>query len=214
MKQVFIVNPKGGSGKTTLATQLAGYYANRGQAILLIDRDPQKSSNDWLAARPQGCAKITLLCLGAEDLLDPSTLAHYDIIVNDMPAGWLPQINSAVFNGAAQPKIIIPMLPSPTDIKAGLRFIMALHRQGVLEQKASAGLIINRTRQQLRFHKILTEFLSRVDIPLLGELRDSQNYLRAMEKGVSIFDLPASAVAKDIAQWQPIIEWLTISKPG
>ncbi len=88
---------------------------------------------------------------------------------------------------------------------------MQLYRSGLLDKNVRAGMIANRTRAHLRFHQELMDFLQRVQIPLIGTLRDSQNYIRAMENGISIFDLPTRHVQKDLQQWQEIIEWL---EPG
>jgi chromosome partitioning protein len=206
MRQILVVNPKGGCGKTTVATTLAGYYAGRGLSVTLVDCDPQKSAADWHCARPKSAAPIQLICSA------PDTPVNYeiatDITIHDLPAGWIPQLSSPCLASEQPLKMLIPMLPSPTDIKAGLRFMMALYRAGVLEQKISAALVANRTRSQLRVHQLLLGFLQRIDLPLLSSLRDSQNYIRSIEHGISLFDLPASAVQQDLAQWQPIIDWL------
>ena len=206
MPHIFIVNSKGGSGKTTLSTQLASYYAKRGDQVILADHDPQKSSCDWLAARPARCASIQLIAALPDQAI--ATENSSTIVIHDMPAGWIPALNSAVFAKDGTNKMLIPILPSPIDIKSGLRFIMMLYRSSVLEKTVKAALVANRARSNIRFNKILLEFLARVDLPLIGTVRDSQNYTRAIENGVSIFDLPASAVKTDVEQWQPIIDWL------
>ena len=206
MPHIFVVNSKGGSGKTTITTQLASYYAKRGDSVILADHDPQKSSCDWITARPERCAKIQLIPAKLNELITAPTANT--IVIHDMPAGWIPTIDSPVFEKNACHQMIIPMLPSPTDIKAGLRFIMALTRSGVLENTAKAALIANRTRSNIRYNNILMDFLHRVDLPLIGTVRDSQNYIRAIASGISIFDLPLGKVKADVEQWQPIIDWL------
>lgn len=206
MPHIFVVNSKGGSGKTTITTQLASYYAKRGDSVVLADHDPQKSSCDWIAARPENCAKIQLIPAKLNELVAAPT--ENTIVIHDMPAGWIPTIDSPVFEHNACHQMLIPMLPSPTDIKAGLRFIMALTRSGVLEKTAKAALVANRTRSNIRYNNILMDFLHRVDLPLIGSVRDSQNYIRAIASGISIFDLPAGRMKADVEQWQPIIEWL------
>lgn len=208
MPHIFVVNSKGGSGKTTLSTQLASYYAKRGDSVILADHDPQKSSCDWLAARPARCASIQLIAATPDQVIAPAT--DSTIVIHDMPAGWIPALNSPVFVKNSDSKMLIPILPSPIDIKSGLRFIMMLYRSGVLENTVKAALVANRARSHIRFNKILLDFLARVDLPLIGTVRDSQNYIRAIENGISIFDLPASAVKTDVEQWQSIIDWLAI----
>lgn len=206
-QHIFVANPKGGSGKTTIATQLASYYAIQEKSTLLIDHDPQKSSSDWYCARPQHCAPLQLIVGNIHAPIEPT---HHSRIIHDLPAGWHPSLDSPLFakTEATTYHMLIPVLPSPTDIKASLRFFMSLYRSGILEKTVTAGMIANRTRSNLRYNQILLEFLSRVDIPLLTQLRDSQNYIRAMEHGISIFDLPANAVKTDLETWKAVIDWL------
>ena len=203
--QIFLLNPKGGSGKTTIATHLASYFAQTGQPVTLIDRDPQKSSADWFRNRPKSLPAIQFLT----DLQStPIQTAVGGVVVHDLPAGFDLKSDSPLFNQTDINRILIPILPSPTDIKAGLRFIMSLYRSGLLETKARAAFIANRTRTNLRYHQTLMEFLERVDIPLIASLRDSQNYIRSMEYSLSIFDFPGSTMRQDKEQWNDIIKWL------
>lgn len=209
MPSILVVNPKGGCGKTTIATSIACHYANRQIPTVLIDRDPQKSAADWHASRPANCAVIELITLNTEEEFQGNITDT--VVIQDMPAGWQPKADSPLFRADKTSQLLIPILPSPVDIKAGLRFLMQLYRSGLLDKNVRAGMIANRTRAHLRFHQELMDFLQRVQIPLIGTLRDSQNYIRAMENGISIFDLPTRHVQKDLQQWQEIIEWL---EPG
>lgn len=209
MPSILVVNPKGGCGKTTIATSIACHYANQKIPTILIDRDPQKSAADWHASRPANCSAIELITLNAEDYFQADIVDA--MVIQDMPAGWQPTPDSPALSKGQACQLLIPILPSPVDIKAGLRFLMQLYRSGLLDKNIRAGMIANRTRAHLRFHQELLDFLQRVQIPLIGTLRDSQNYIRAMENGISIFDLPARHVQKDLLQWQEIIEWL---EPG
>lgn len=203
MKQIFIANPKGGCGKTTIATQLAGYFANQGRQVLLVDHDAQRSSSDWLSSRPAGCAAIESIALAVEK---PVNGAAAELVVHDMPAAWdLDHVADIIRPGD---QVLIPVLSSPTDIKACLRFIMGLYRSGIMEADIHMGLVANRSREQTRYFKVLMEFLERVELPLVTSLRDTQNYVRAMDRGLTIFDLPPNRVATDISQWQPIFDWL------
>ena len=204
MKQIFVANPKGGCGKTTIATQLAAYYANAGQRVLLIDHDAQKSSSDWQAGRPRSCSHIEVSVAKVDGNVD---FGAADFVVHDMPAAWsLEHVADTIHSGDC---VLVPVLPSPTDIKACLRFLMALHRSGLLEQGSiQLGLIANRSRAHTRYFRVLMAFLERIGLPLVGSLRDTQNYVRAMDEGLTIFDLPPSRVNQDLEQWQPIIGWL------
>ncbi len=209
MEQVFVANPKGGCGKTTISTQLAAYFAMRGQGVLLVDHDALKGSSDWLAGRPASQPKIALAIAGVDAAVDGNGA---DWVVHDMPAAWsLEKVHDTL---QAEDRVLIPVLASPNDIKACLRFIMRLHRSGMLERGIRVGLIANRARTYTRYYKILQAFLSRLQLPLVTSLRDTQNYVRVMDAGLSIFDLPPNRVQADLAQWRPLIDWLCNSDLG
>ena len=203
MEQVFVANPKGGCGKTTIATQLAGYWANRERKVLLVDHDAQRSSSDWLSSRPNECSQLKSV---VSDCYEP-VATDCDIAVHDMPAACDLESVSGILGPSD--KVIIPVLASPNDIKACLRFLMAMTRSGVLERGAKAGLVSNRVRHNTSYANVLNEFLERIELPLVGALRDTQNYVKAMDRGLSIFDLPESRVRRDLDQWQSIFSWLS-----
>ena len=203
MEQVFVVNPKGGCGKTTISTQLAAHFSQSGQRVLLVDHDALKCSSDWLAGRPKGRSPIASLIAPVNA---PVTASDVDWVVHDMPAAWtLDNVQDIIHRGDF---VLIPVLSSPNDIKACLRFVMQLHRSGVLETGVKVGLIANRARTNTRYFKVLLAFLERLNLPIVGVLRDTQNYIRVMDQGLSIFDLAVSQVKYDIEQWEPIIHWL------
>ena len=206
MEQVFITNPKGGCGKTTVSTQLAAYYAVLGKKVLLIDHDAQKSSTDWLARRPDCCAKIESVAVSVDTPVD---FKDAEVVVHDMPAAWSVEHVSEIIHPGD--KVLIPVLSSPNDIKACLRFVMSLNRSGVLDAGIQAGFIGNRVRSQTSYRKVLNEFLIRLNLPLITTLRDTQNYVRLMDQGKSIFDSPNSKVKDDLVQWEPVISWLSES---
>jgi chromosome partitioning protein len=103
-------------------------------------------------------------------------------------------------------------LPSPTDIRAAVRFLMALNRDPWVQASGlKIGLVANRVRTNTHYFKVLVAFLQQVNMPLLTSIRDTQNYIRAMDNGISIFDLPHSRVAADVVSWLPLLEWLESS---
>lgn len=205
MSHIFIANSKGGCGKTTIAVQLVAYGAKAGKNALLMDHDSQKSGSDWLRSRPEACPKIHLQASGVGTRIDSD---DYDLVVHDMPAAWSLVTDPVMV--CSGDKLLIPVLPSPTDIKACLHFLMALQRGGIMEFGIDIALVANRVRSNTRYFKVLTEFLERLDLPLLSSLRDTQNYVRSMDSGLSIFDFPASRVKKDLQLWQPVLEWANI----
>lgn len=203
MNQIFVANPKGGCGKTTIATHFASYFAMRGLRVLLVDHDAQKSSNDWMTARSDTQPAIEVKVLAADVAVEPQQAR---LVIHDMPAAWtLDKVIDILHPGD---RVVIPVLASPTDIKACLRFVMGLYRFGVLEHGISVGLVANRVRKNTRMYRVLERFLEDLELPLITCLRDSQNYVRATSQGQSIFELPLSRVATDIRQWQPLLDWV------
>ncbi len=203
MEQVFVANPKGGSGKTTISSQLAAYFANQGHKVLLVDHDALKCSSDWLSTRPQNKAQIRSIVASVGAEIDTQDA---DWVIHDMPAAWtLENVQEILHEGD---KVLIPVLSSPNDIKACLRFIMDFHRSGVMECGIRVGLIANRVRSNTKYSETLNGFLEGIDLPILSVLRDTQNYVRAMDAGLTIFDLPPSKNRRDTEQWKPILDWL------
>ncbi len=201
MQQIYIVNPKGGCGKTTIAVQLAGYFAQQSQQVVLVDHDAQKSSLDWVKGRSKQLPPITVI-----DAKSPLALSNSHIVIHDMAAAWSPEsFPTMIQNGN---KILVPVLPSSTDVKACIRFMMQLFRSEVMDQGVKVGLIANRVRNQTQFYSVLIAFLQQLNMPFLGSLRDTQNYVKAMMRGETLYDLPRYRVAKDLEQWQPIVDWL------
>ena len=207
MQQIFVANPKGGCGKTMLSVHLASYFARQGLTVALCDHDPQRSSLDWLKARPAHLAPIE----GIEFYQHPLLSNRFDIAIHDAPAG---HGADELIDMVAGHQLIIPVLPSATDIRACVRHLMALNRSGVVAQNpGNIGLVANRVNLKTNYFKVLLTFLNEVNLPIVGYLRDTQNYIRAINASVSLFDLPPGAVRQDTQQWEPILEWLAKPEP-
>ena len=203
MRQVFIANPKGGCGKTMLATQIASYYADRTSRVALVDHDRQCSSQDWIKCRPDNCPTISLITAFDGEKIG----TRFNRVIHDMPAACHISDLRPVANKNDQ--LIIPILPSPTDIKASVRFLMSVNRDPWFPKSGiHVALVANRVRINTNYHKILTTFLAKVNMPLITSIRETENYNKAMENGISIFDLPKSRVKTDLRQWQPLLDWL------
>lgn len=202
--QIIVANAKGGSGKSTLAVHLASYFALTGEQVALADHDPQQSALDWLKSRPSDRGNIHPVAAFKQQAI-PEQCTR---IIHDMPAGCEPEELASMLG--SEDKLLIPILPSPTDIKAGIRFLMALSRAGISggPEVQNIGLIAERVRANTLYYQTLIDFLKQVDIPLVGTLRETQNYIKSMDRGLSIFDLPMSRVKADVEQWQPILKWV------
>ncbi len=205
MRHILVTNAKGGCGKSTLATNLAAYYATEGYATALADYDPQGSALSWLDERPETAAPITGLAAYDEGLRHLPRNADYLII--DAPARSHGKELTELVKHAET--ILVPVLPSPIDIKAATDFIAELLDRGkVATRQAKVGVVANRVRENTLIFEELDEYLDKLRIPYLAALREAQNYIRAYQRGLGIHELPPYLAWPDWEQWDPIIEWL------
>jgi chromosome partitioning protein len=201
---VLIANPKGGSGKTTLSTNVAGLFASRGRSTVLCDLDRQKSASEWLAMRP---AELPLIrSTGARDDGEVKS-GRSDWLVIDSPAG----LHGRNLAHALRParRVLVPLQPSLFDMVATRDFLALLaEEKAVRKEKALVGIVGMRVDARTRAAGTLEGFLGQFELPVLAYLRDTVVYANAAFDGMSIFDLPRHLGERDVEQWQPIIEWL------
>jgi chromosome partitioning protein len=202
MKKILVINPKGGCGKTTVATNLASYYALWDVPVALVDYDPQKSSLDWLANRTSDLGRISGVDGSRGRVKFDKSIRR---AVLDAPARCSNQQLRKLFELADV--ALIPVLPSPIDIRATGHFVAELISEKMIK-KAKIGLIGNRVRENTLIYSNLQKFLKKLNIPLVSSLRDTQNYIRAAEGGFGVFELPPYQASKDIDQWRPLINWI------
>jgi len=204
MRSIMLLNAKGGCGKSTIVSNLASYYACEGNKVAIVDYDPQKSSLEWLAVRSEDDWEIDGI-----DGTDPKYSAPrgYDVVIYDVPAGIRGKDLTAMVKKVQT--IIIPVLPSPIDIRAAAHFIHELLLVSKVSRKQTKlAVVANRVRENtLVFHK-LEKFLQSLKIPFVTTLRDTQNYIHAEERGLGIFEMAPSVVAQDLDQWEPLLKWL------
>lgn len=205
MRHILVTNAKGGCGKSTMATSLAAYFASEGYATALVDYDPQASALAWLAQRPADYAPITGVP-GYESGLK-GVPRNTEYVVIDSPAGTRGKELTELVRKAET--IIVPVLPSPIDIKAAERFVEELLEVGkVADKKAKAALVANRVKENTLIYEELDSVLSRLKVPYVTSFREAQNYIRAYQRGLGIHELPPYLAWPDWEQWDPLIEWL------
>ena len=212
MQRIVVLNPKGGSGKTTLAINLAAYFAARGDNTLLIDRDPQGSATRWLRKRKVPQPVITGIATFEHDA---RTTRAWQMripegtqkIVVDSPAAVEARAMPELTRDAN--KIIVPVLPSDIDIHAASRCIADLLLVAKIKRAENRiGVIANRVRKNTLMFQSLMRFLEKLEIPIVATVRDSQNYVRAAEQGVGIHEMKPYLVKEDLAQWESLLAWL------
>ncbi|MBI4191927.1 MAG: ParA family protein [Betaproteobacteria bacterium] len=205
MRAVLVVNPKGGCGKTTLATNLAGCLANRGDSVVLWDLDRQKSSLEWLALRSPELPVIH--SLEGKDEPSGKQKRKHDWLIMDTRAG----LHGKNLERAIKPvdKVLMPIQPSLYDMAATRDFLAVLHEEHLLRKgKYFLGIVGMRVDARTRAAVTLEAFLKQFELPVLTYLRDTQVYTNAAFQGKSIFDLPHYLNEKDVADWQPLLIWL------
>jgi chromosome partitioning protein len=206
-----VINPKGGSGKTTLTTNLASYFAANGVPTAVMDYDPQGSTLNWLRSRPQHAFRIH----GANAAPQKSGLRSMGMhvpaitrqLIIDAPAGasGLP-LQEMLMRAHC---ILIPVAPSAIDIHATANFIRDLLLTGrIRANNIRIGVVANRVRKSNPVYQPLERFLSSLNLPLLARLSDSDAFLAAAETGLGIFEMEFAASATERQQFLPIAEWV------
>lgn len=203
MPTVLIANPKGGSGKTTLSTNLAGYLSRRGFHVSLSDMDRQKSSLKWLARRPQELPVIH--GLNAKAKLKEANQECWNVI--DSQAGLHGDKLSEAVKTADW--VIVPMQSSVFDIGATEDFLSILREEkAVRKEKTFVAMVGMRIDSRTKAAIQLQDYLAESGFPVMAHIRSAQVYVQAAEQGLSIFDMRSSLVSKDLQQWANLLHWL------
>jgi len=203
MPVVVVANPKGGVGKSTLATNIAGYWARQGHPVVLGDVDRQQSARLWLGLRPPAARAIGTWDASADMISRPPKGGMHAVL--DTPAGLHGWRLGDVLKLAD--KIIVPLQPSVFDIFATREFLdqLAAHRRA---GRAEVGIVGMRVDERTRAAEQLHHFVDSLGFPVLGYLRDTQNYIHLAAHGLTLFDVAPGRVARDLEQWQGICAWL------
>jgi chromosome partitioning protein len=220
MLTILVINSKGGSGKTTLTTNLASYYASRKILTGIMDYDPQGSSIQWLRVRPDEADKIhganAAPSKGGTALRSMHAWVPPDteILVIDAPAG----VKGLLLQELVRKSnfIVIPVAPSSIDIHATADFIKELFLfGGARTSKAKIAVVANRVRNSSSpIYESLQRFLNSLKLPFLTSIHDSENYLHAAERGLGVFEMDGPATIAERQELMPILKWLNGQFPN
>lgn len=208
-----VVNPKGGSGKSTVVCNLLGAYAARGSKAVLIDQDRQGSATHWLSQRPAGQPAIHGIAAYGRTPANMTRSyalripANCDLIVVDTAAALSRhQLLEAVRNAD---KILMPVLPSDIDMYAASQCVsdLLIHAR-VPRDRQMFGVVANRVRRNTASYRALVRFLDSLGLPVVAELRDVQTYPRAAESGLAVYELKGAEAAAERRQWQAMMRWI------
>jgi len=205
MRHIMVLNAKGGCGKSTLATNIAAYFANEGVSVALADYDPQRSSLDWLERRPADRPRIAGVAAFEDGLRHVPRTA--DIVVSDAPArSHGVELTNLIKHAET---IVMPVLPSTIDMQATTTFLTEVQSVGRVQRKqAKIGAVANRVRDNTLIFDDLDDYLTRARVPYIAALREAQNYVRAYTRGLGIFELPEYLAWPDWEEWAPLTSWL------
>jgi chromosome partitioning protein len=209
MPVIAVVNRKGGNGKSTLATHLAAYCANAGIPVMLGDIDRQQSTQTWLRLRdaqrlPQRSPLVGWAIDPKRVMRPPAGINH---VVLDTPGGLRGFDLARVV--ACADALFIPVCNSVFDRESTADCyaeLMAFPR--VASGRCKVAAVGMRLDGRTKAAEVLEEWAARLKLPFIGVLREAQAYVRCVEQGLTLFDLPAAQVKVDMAQWKPILEWL------
>ena len=205
MPVIVIANPKGGAGKSTLSTNVAGYFASLGHSVMLGDADVQQSSRLWLSLRPDTVNRITTWEMQADLVLTAKPPRGTTHVVIDTPGGLDGWRFKEVLSRAD--KFMVPIMPSIFDMYAAQNFLTKL-REITVNTRTKVGVVGMRVDERTLAASKLRQFMDTLDLPIVGYLRDTQHYLHLAAHGLSMFDITPSKVERDLLQWRPMCQWL------
>ncbi|MCP3965949.1 MAG: AAA family ATPase [Lentisphaerae bacterium] len=183
------LNLKGGSGKTTLATNLAVGFAKKGHKVLLIDTDKQGSALRWIGERPEDCCKLNIISLPDAAALKKQVndfMEVYDLIMID----GAPQTDllATVAIGVSD-IILLPVTPSPYDVWATEVMVERIKQAQAIRQEIKAYFIINRYSDRTLLAQEVKEALENLDMPVLeSKLGNRVAYADSALQGLSVLE--------------------------
>ena len=200
MPVIVVANPKGGVGKSTVATNLAGALARAGKAVMLGDVDRQQSARQWLQLRPNPLPAIRGWDVARDQIVRPPKGTTH--VVLDTPAGLHDKKLEQVL--AIADRVLVPLQPSLFDIQATHAFVQEIKS---IQPKAKIAVIGNRVKETTVSADQLRHFLDTLGVPVLAMLRDTQLYVQLAARGATLWDVAPSRTERDLAQWEPVVKW-------
>ena len=213
-RRILIINGKGGCGKTTIATNLAVAYANLGLTVTLVDNDPQASSSYWSEQRDPELPTVNLVRAHQRARMYQTQTYHNRVALD---------VDRVIVDGHSNARdrdletllkqsdvILVPLLPSAIDIRAGEHFITNLltHRC-YRNAPRPVGVIANRVQPGTDTHSKLQHFLDCLDVPSVATFRDSPVYTDAVEQGKGVVDMgECRAARREIVAWDDLLRWI------
>ena len=218
MNTTLVINPKGGSGKTTVTTNLASYFAAANVPTAVMDYDPQGSSLNWLRLRSPHAPKIHAANAARHQGVQLRSIAMYvpeqtQQLIIDAPAGASGLVLQEMLDRANC--LVVPVSPSPIDIHATANFVAdVLNTARIQARKLPVAIVANKVRRSMPQYAPFDWFLSTLKLSLVARLVDSDVYLKAAEQGLGVFEMEPGLALAERRQLAPLIEWLTSQQHG
>lgn len=205
MYTILVANPKGGAGKSTLTTNIAGMLASTRQKVVIMDLDKQQSATNWLARRPEQLPKI-MSWNEDTDIEELRAFAPQWMII-DTHARLRRADRTYLLSRANF--VLVPVNPSVFDIEATAKFLLKLHQDANVQSgKVAIGLVGSRTDSRTRMAQELNSFFQRSGLPVVMFVPDSVLYPQCARDGMSIYDLPRTRTEHQLEAWQPLVDWI------
>jgi chromosome partitioning protein len=210
VQTILVANPKGGSGKTTLATNVAGWLATRKQRVVLADFDTLRAATEWIARRPPLFPPIAGWTPNAGRDAIKDRNPHW--LIMDTPAGLHGESLRDAMHRADI--LLVPVAPSAFDMAATQHFLDQIGEyKAVKKGEIAIGLVAMRVDSRTNSAGELEEFLEAFEFPLVAHLRQTQVYVYCARDGLTVFDLPRSRAEQDWDQWRPLTRWIARQAP-
>ncbi|MCF5861700.1 ParA family partition ATPase [Aeromonas veronii] len=186
MKVISVLNQKGGSGKTTIATHLCRAFQLAGHDVLLIDSDPQGSARDWAAVRDEQPVPVVGIDRPTIER-DIKAVSHKDLIVID---GAPQAADLAISAIKASNLVLIPVQPSPYDIWAASDLVeLVKQRIEMTDGRLKAAFVVSRAIKNTKIGAEIREALEGYGLPVLeSRITQSVVYPSTAAAGTTVLD--------------------------